>query len=145
MLALWARSDVLLLVKAALGRGFSDFSQISPLVVAVGKLHVGVVVIQEGEVGVDEGQGVEHWKDASTVPCLDRYLARITANYLFVEHVEGLDGPHQELVPSELVAEAVQAFHLALLVAFILWRKYYIKVEETHPDGESQWCRACHC
>ena len=47
------------------------------------------------------------------------------ANYLLVEHVEGLNSPHQQLVPRELVSKAVQAFHLALLVALVLWGKYH--------------------
>ena len=123
MLPFW--SDVLLLVKAALGKGFSDFPGISSLVVAVGELYVRVVVVEEGEVGVDEGEGVEHWQDAAPVPRLDRYSARIPANYLLVEHVEGLNSPHQQLVPRELVSKAVQTFHLALLVALILWGKYH--------------------
>ena len=40
---------------------------------------------------------------------------------LFVKHIESLDCPNEQLVASELIAEAVQAGHLALLVALVLW------------------------
>ena len=41
---------------------------------------------------------------------------------LFVKHIERLDCPNEQLVAGELVAEAVQAGHLALLVALVLWQ-----------------------
>ena len=41
---------------------------------------------------------------------------------LFVKHIERLDCPNEQLVTSELVAEAIQAGHLALLVALVLWQ-----------------------
>ena len=41
---------------------------------------------------------------------------------LFVKHIERLDCPNEQLVASELVAEAIQAGHLALLVALVLWQ-----------------------
>ena len=41
---------------------------------------------------------------------------------LFVKHIERLDCPNEQLVASELVAQTVQAGHLALLVALVLWQ-----------------------
>ena len=41
---------------------------------------------------------------------------------LFVKHIERLDCPNEQLVASELIAQAVQASHLALLVALVLWQ-----------------------
>ena len=41
---------------------------------------------------------------------------------LFVKHIERLDCPNEQLVASELVAQAVQACHLALLVTLVLWQ-----------------------
>ena len=46
---------------------------VGSLVVVVRELDVRVVVVDEGEVGVDEGQCVEHGKDSFTVPRL-KYL-----------------------------------------------------------------------
>ena len=41
---------------------------------------------------------------------------------LFVKHIERLDCPNEQLVAGELVAQAIQAGHLALLVALVLWQ-----------------------
>lgn len=41
---------------------------------------------------------------------------------LFVKHIERLDCPNEQLVAGELVSQAIQAGHLALLVALVLWQ-----------------------
>ena len=43
---------------------------VGSLVVVVRELDVRVVVVDEGEIGVDEGQCVEHGKDSFSVPRL---------------------------------------------------------------------------
>ena len=43
---------------------------VGSLVVVVRELDVRVVVVDEGEIGVDEGQCVEHGKDPFSVPRL---------------------------------------------------------------------------
>ena len=47
---------------------------VGSLVVVVREEDVRVVVVDEGEVGVDEGQRVEHGKDSFAVPRL-KYLS----------------------------------------------------------------------
>ena len=56
---------------------------VGSLVVVVRELDVRVVVVDEGEIGVDEGQGVEHGKDSFSVPSLKAIIYGSVSVVLF--------------------------------------------------------------